>query len=114
MAISPECLSKCLESLLEKRKRLEAKIDTLAQALLPPQTDFDEGVRNELESLRLALRGMTYRELRRINIRIEEIKTGRFKGVCPSCQKDIKEDDLVDNPLMEKCADCQQKLNGKH
>lgn len=114
MPVSRECLDLCLEVLLRRRTNYEGDISALASKPLPPETDFDKGGRLELPALRTAQMSMVFANLRYVNLRIEAIKAGRFKGVCSSCQKDIREEDLIESPLMEKCADCQKKANGKH
>lgn len=113
MAVSRECLQRCLETLLAKRKEAEEVVAELASAPLPRRADYDEGIGyEEARGLAEASRNTAFHNLRKINLRIEVYKSG-YRGACPSCGKNLEESLLLENPMRELCVDCQKATNGK-
>lgn len=96
------------------RGEAEKNIALIGQEPLPTRQDYDRGVGfGEAVDMRNARFNGAFEGLRRINLRIEAIKTGVFKGVCLNCKGDIKKENLLENPLMDRCVDCQKAMNGK-
>ncbi|MBM3257804.1 MAG: hypothetical protein FJZ05_01115 [Candidatus Nealsonbacteria bacterium] len=52
------------------------------------------------------------RTLERVILRQEATKDFRFNAICPECNRDIVVSDLLQNPLMILCSDCQKRKNG--
>jgi len=114
MAISQGCLQMCLEALLIRRKEAEGRVEELSAAPSPKRSDFDKGTGfPEAVAMATANKNAAFESLRKINLRADAIKGGRFKGICPQCGKDMAEQILIETPMRELCLGCQKKKNGK-
>jgi hypothetical protein len=77
----------------------------------------DSIVRSELSTIEAQIRN-SYARLKRINIRIDEVKKDSFSTECSytdangiKCLVDVK-DQLMNNPFAKLCIKHQQEVNG--
>ncbi len=108
-------IEKGIEKLLKKRKEIEEEIKELGfkEVTIQAQKDsFDQEGKQfaqEMEKI-TALSDNKFKELRKVNGRIEQIKKPDFTGDCPGCGKSL---DLENYPMLDLCIGCQQKENNK-
>lgn len=114
--ISEDCRSRCTEILLEKRTKIEEEIKKTGEQFSSIQKKDSEPKSGQfiadVERNR-SLYNARFAELKKVNIRIDELKKGTFTGICPNCGNDIGEDILEENPLMSLCIKCQKEVNIK-
>lgn len=109
--VSPECRSRCIDKLLEKRAAIEAEIEEVAVkkvSIVGQKESFgkeDKQFDQEMAKV-IALGNNMFAALKKVNFRIEDFKKGAVSGICPKCDKNF-EKELEENPLRELCIACQ-------
>lgn len=104
-----------LQVLLKEREKAEEEIKEMSKredSIGVRQFDRHENEFLAQESQRKqALYNQQFEHLRKINLRIDAVKKGIFKGICPDCKKSIKKEDLFQFPMRERCINCQLEQN---
>ena len=108
-------IEEAIEKLLARRTKIEKEIKELGQREATNKAqkeDFDKEDKQfdqELEKIS-ALYNNKFAELRKVNIRIKELKEPSFTGNCPECGRPL---DIEKNPMLNLCIGCQAKKNNK-
>lgn len=104
-----------IQKLLTERTRLEQEILELKKQDMEIKGDksaFDqEGAQPYQESAKIfGIASSRFAMLKKVNLRIADIESGRFNGLCPKCGAEIE---LMENCLLSFCISCQKIENGK-
>ncbi len=107
-------LQEYLVNLQKMRTDKEADIVQLSQQEgSVSRSDYDPEQFQQEKARISSLRNVSFQCLRQINIRIEEVKRGKFTDKCCSCGKTIEKEVLLNDPRRSLCISCQKQENGK-
>jgi len=112
---TPEGLNHCKATLLKQREVFEDEILEHGEVIKKIQRDDysrdgDSQYQQELQK-ELALKNLAFANLKKVNVRIDNIDKRIFTGVCPDCGKERDDEDICEHPLRDLCIECQLEKN---
>lgn len=124
--ISEDCRARCIEIIKELKTGLENEIHEFKQNMEKSVISFPATILGEPQSMAREERrclmendGLTQTQIKmktdqmkKLDCRLQSLSDGTFSGICPDCQKQIPEEELIQTPLRQLCVSCQKKKNG--